>query len=46
VKEAGAAYHTSEEGLRGVIERSGFRPAKRTTLYDQVLEPGISVEDI
>ena len=46
VKEAGASYCTTEEDLRGVIERSGFRPAKRTTLYDRVLEPGISVEDI
>jgi len=46
VKEAGASYCTSEEELRSVIERSGFRPAKRTTLYDRVLEPGISVEDI
>jgi len=46
VKEAGASYHTSEEELRSVIERSGFRPAKRTTLYDRVLEPGLSVEDI
>ena len=26
VKEAGAAYHTSEEDLRSVIERSGFTP--------------------
>ncbi len=46
VKKAGASYHTSEEELRSVIERSGFRPAKRTTLYDRVLEPGVSVEDI
>ena len=46
VKEAGAEHYTTEEELRSVIERSGFRPAKRTTLYDRVLEPGISVEDI
>ncbi len=46
VKEAGASYCTTEEELRGVIEQSGFRPAKRTTLYDQVLEPGTSVKDI
>ena len=46
VKEAGAEHCTTEEELRSVIERSGFRPAKRTTLYDRVLEPGISVEDI
>jgi cyclic dehypoxanthinyl futalosine synthase len=46
VKEAGAEHCTTEEELRSVIERSGFRPAKRTTLYDKVLEPGISVEDI
>jgi cyclic dehypoxanthinyl futalosine synthase len=46
VKEAGAEYCTTEEELRSIIERSGFRPAKRTTLYDRVLEPGISVEDI
>ena len=46
VKEAGASYCTTEEELRSVIERSGFRPAKRTTLYDRVLEPDISVEDI
>ena len=46
VKEAGAEHSTTEEELRSVIERSGFRPAKRTTLYDRVLEPGISVEDI
>jgi len=46
VKEAGAEHCTTEEELRSVIERSGFRPAKRTTLYDWVLEPGISVEDI
>ena len=46
VKEAGASYCTTEEELRSIIERSGFRPAKRTTLYDRVLEPDISVEDI
>ena len=46
VKEAGAEYCTTEEDLRSVIERSGFRPAKRTTLYDRVLEPGVTVEDI
>jgi cyclic dehypoxanthinyl futalosine synthase len=46
VKEAGASYCTTEEELRSVIERSGFHPAKRTTLYDRVLEPDISVEDI
>ena len=46
VKEAGAEHCTTEEELRSVIERSGFKPAKRTTLYDRVLEPGISVEDI
>lgn len=46
VKEAGAEHCTTEEELRSVIEHSGFRPAKRTTLYDRVLEPGISVEDI
>src|SRR5918993_1340703 len=46
VKEAGASYCTTEEDLRSVIERSGFKPAKRTTLYDRILEPGISVEDI
>jgi cyclic dehypoxanthinyl futalosine synthase len=46
VKEAGAEHCTTEEELRSVIERSGFRPAKRTTLYDRVLEPGISIEDI
>lgn len=46
VKEAGAQYHTSEEELRSIIERSGFRPAKRTTLYDRVLEPGLTTEDI
>jgi cyclic dehypoxanthinyl futalosine synthase len=46
VTEAGAEHCTTEEELRSVIERSGLRPAKRTTLYDKVLEPGISVEDI
>src|SRR5919199_1421051 len=46
VKEAGAAYCTTEEELRSVIKRSGFRPAKRTTLYERVLEPGISIRDI
>jgi cyclic dehypoxanthinyl futalosine synthase len=46
VKEAGAEHCTTEEELRSVIERSGFRPAKRTTLYDRVLEPGISAKDI
>lgn len=46
VKEAGAEHCTTEEELRSVIERSGFKPAKRNTLYDRVLEPGISVEDI
>jgi cyclic dehypoxanthinyl futalosine synthase len=46
VKEAGASYCTTEEELRSVIGRSGFRPAKRTTLYDRVLEPGLSVRDI
>ena len=46
VKEAGARYCTTEQELRSVIERSGFKPAKRTTLYDRVLEPGISAKDI
>jgi cyclic dehypoxanthinyl futalosine synthase len=46
VKEAGAEYSTTEEGLRSVIKRSGFRPAKRTTLYDRVLESDISVTEI
>lgn len=46
VKEAGAEYHTTESELRSIIERSGFRAAKRSTLYDKVFEPGLSVEDI
>ncbi|TCJ20601.1 dehypoxanthine futalosine cyclase [Rubrobacter taiwanensis] len=45
VKEAGAEYHTTEAELRSIIERSGFRPAKRSTLYDRSFEPGISPED-
>ena len=45
VKEAGASYCTTEEELRSIIARSGFRPAKRTTLYDRSLEPGVPVED-
>jgi cyclic dehypoxanthinyl futalosine synthase len=45
VKEAGASYQTDEAELRSIIERSGFRPAKRSTLYDRSFEPGVVVED-